>query len=177
MSHTFCSGAGCSHNYSQDLWHFDASIVSNSTSACHTTKLLSSFDNPTMCKRQSHSLKDLGTKKVVQFPSAFEVALVSAKWFKVLQMKARESGSKPTFTGNDPCVNTFGPGGHPLILLLIFACLLSDRVLFGPGSRIVLIKFCDTLTWRAPLLVKMIRECDFGIFRYCMRTLPRAGLY
>ena len=58
----------------------------------------------------------------------WEVAPVSCKWLKVppLQMKVRESQTKhpqwespmPTFTGNDPCVNTFG---HHYQLVLFLA--------------------------------------------------------
>ena len=41
-------------------------------------------------------LKDLGTEHIVQFQLGWEVALVSAERFKVLQMKARENQTKPS---------------------------------------------------------------------------------
>ena len=99
---------------------------------CHTTKF-----SCLLTIQQSNNVQKtvLQHEKIIQQRkccAAFEIALVSAKWFKAgSKSKWRRSrrgppsqweAPIPTFTGNDPCVNTFGPRGNWLFLLAMFTC-------------------------------------------------------
>ena len=86
-------------------------------------------NNPTMCKRQFCNMKkEFSKENVVQH--------LKLRWFPPNDLKPSKSKWRrsrrgppsqweapiPTFTGNDPCVNTFGPRGNWLFLLAMFTC-------------------------------------------------------
>ena len=96
-------GARCSHNYPQHL------CISDTNCFCHTKcvqssptcvtsvshdQIFMSPDHPTMCKRQFCNMK----KKIQQRKccAAFEIALVSAKWFKALQIQMKAKQRRPS---------------------------------------------------------------------------------
>ena len=86
-------------------------------------------NNPTMCKRQFCNMKKEFSKENV-------VQRLKLRWFPPNDLKPSKSKWRrsrrgppsqweapiPTFTGNDPCVNTFGPRGNWLFLLAMFTC-------------------------------------------------------
>ena len=131
-------GARCSHNYPQHL------CISDTNCFCHTKcvqssptcvtsvshdQIFMSPDHPTMCKRQFCNMKKKFSKENV-------VQHLKLRWFPPNDLKPSKSkwrrsrrgppsqweAPSPTFTGNDPCVNTFGARGNWLFLLAMFTC-------------------------------------------------------
>ena len=131
-------GARCSHNYPQHL------CISDTNCFCHTKcvqssptcvtsvshdQIFMSPDHPTMCKRQFCNMKkEFSKENVVQhlklrwFPPN-DLKPSKSKWRRSRQgPPSKWEAPIPTFTGNDPCVNTFGPRGNWLFLLAMFTC-------------------------------------------------------
>ena len=96
---------------------------------CHTTKFSCLLTIQQCAKDSSATWKKKFSKENV-------VQHLKLRWFPPNDLKPSKSKWRrsrggppsqweapiPTFTGNDPCVNTFGPRGNWLFLLAMFTC-------------------------------------------------------